>query len=334
MNRSKIEWCDHTWNPITGCRHGCEYCYARKMSVRFSGDIRRNLNSPQCIRENDLYVLEDRFLADSGGILAYPFGFAPTFHKYRLDYPEKLKNGQNIFVGAMSDIFGEWVPDDWIDGVMGACVARPIHNYLFLTKNPERYTKYGVPAGFENLWYGVSITKESEMSQFNYLPAHCKIFVSLEPVLEDLQPEHHNILFRQVDWIIIGAETGRRKGKTVPQWDWIKRIVLQADSNGVPVFMKESLVEIVGEKNMRREYPKQLLHREISEKVKARLEGECCKCAAHMRKNQMIALLARFKRGEAPMQICHMCHSCFRSFCDDAKVEVPEFENLKNMEEE
>ena len=37
MQKSKIEWCDMTWNPITGCRHGCEYCYARRMTARFSG---------------------------------------------------------------------------------------------------------------------------------------------------------------------------------------------------------------------------------------------------------------------------------------------------------
>lgn len=42
MNKSKIEWCDHTWNPITGCNHGCHYCYARTMTARFSGDVRLN----------------------------------------------------------------------------------------------------------------------------------------------------------------------------------------------------------------------------------------------------------------------------------------------------
>ena len=43
MNRSKIEWCDHTWNPISGCRHNCPYCYARRMTARFAGDVRLNL---------------------------------------------------------------------------------------------------------------------------------------------------------------------------------------------------------------------------------------------------------------------------------------------------
>lgn len=339
MNRSRIEWCDHTWNPITGCLHACQYCYARKMTARFSGDVRLNKMAVDDYQvqktadgKNDLYILEKPMLNETGKSLVYPFGFEPTFHKYRLNVPDKLKNGQNIFVGAMADIFGEWVPREWIDEVMSACVANSIHNYLFLTKNPERYTEYGVPAGFENLWYGTSITRESEMSKFNYLSEYCKTFVSLEPILEDLQPEHNNILFQQVDWIIIGAETGNRKGKTAPKWDWIKRIVLQADSYGVPVFMKESLIEIVGEKNMRREYPVRLRKKEISAKLKAKLESKCCKCGTHMRKNLMISLSARSKRGEMARQLCYMCHSCFKDFCNELNISIPDLINLTNEE--
>ena len=36
MNKTKIDWCDSTWNPVTGCLHGCEYCYARGIANRFS----------------------------------------------------------------------------------------------------------------------------------------------------------------------------------------------------------------------------------------------------------------------------------------------------------
>lgn len=178
----------------------------------------------------------------------YPFGFEPTYHRYRLDALDKLKMGNNIFVGAMADIFGEWVPDRWLDDIFSACMRRPIHNYLFLTKNPERYTKYGVPAGFKNLWYGTSITREEEIGRFDSLPAECQTFISMEPILEDLKPECHGVLFQQVDWIILGAETGRNKGVVVPEFEWIKKIVVQADSNGVPVFMKESMVPVVGDR--------------------------------------------------------------------------------------
>ena len=59
MNKSGIEWCDHTWNPITGCRHGCSYCYADKMSLRFCGNMKRNMvQTDQYRMEGDLFVLE------------------------------------------------------------------------------------------------------------------------------------------------------------------------------------------------------------------------------------------------------------------------------------
>ncbi|MDE6981620.1 MAG: phage Gp37/Gp68 family protein, partial [Lachnospiraceae bacterium] len=65
MNRSKIEWCDHTWNPITGCRHECPYCYARTMTARFAGDVRLNkmakkdyLMMSDADGGEDLYVLD------------------------------------------------------------------------------------------------------------------------------------------------------------------------------------------------------------------------------------------------------------------------------------
>lgn len=335
MNRSKIEWCDHTWNPITGCRHNCQYCYARKMTARFAGDVRLNKMAkkdyslaPAADGSGKVYVLDTPMLNETGCALVYPFGFEPTFHRYRLDIPPKLKMGNNIFVGAMADVFGEWVPDSWLDDIFSVCIQNPIHNYLFLTKNPERYTEYEVPGGCENLWYGTSITRESEMSKFNSLPAGCKTFVSMEPILEDLNPEYHNILFRQVDWIILGAETGRNKNKVVPQWDWIKRIILMSDAAGVPVFMKDSLLPIAGEKNMRREFPKQLQRSEISQKLRAKLYDSCSECKANLKKSEMITLLARSKRGEQPKQFGFMCKKCFKKFCKNLGLDIPELAEL------
>lgn len=336
MNKSRIEWCDHTWNPVTGCLHNCEYCYARKMTARFSGDIRLNkmakndyeiLLSEDC---NELYILHEAMMNETGKQLIYPFGFEPTVHKYRFDNLDSLKMGNNIFVCSMADLFGKWVPDEWIGEVIGECVKRPQHNYLFLTKNVERYTQYGVPAGFENMWYGTSITKESEMSRFNHLPAQCKTFISMEPILDDLNPEHHNILFQQVDWIILGAETGNRKNKVIPKWDWIKRIVLQADNAGIPVFMKDSLIPIVTEENMRRDFPVQLKQKQISKKMMNKLYGNCCLCKIEFKKSEMIALCARSMRGEQPKQYGFMCKRCFKDFCEKNNIKTPK---LKKMEE-
>lgn len=180
MNKSGIEWCDHTWNPITGCRHGCSYCYADKMSLRFCGNMKRNMvQTDQYRMDGDLFVLDEPFMNEDGRPVIYPFGFAPTLHIYRYGTLDKLKQGQNIFVGAMADIFGEWVPDSWIDDVLSICEKHPQHNYLFLTKNPERYTQYGVPYGKENMWYGTTITCDTDADRFNYLPAFCNTFVSI-----------------------------------------------------------------------------------------------------------------------------------------------------------
>ena len=81
MNKSGIEWCDHTWNPITGCRHGCSYCYADKMSLRFCGNMKRNMvQTDQYRMDGDLFVLDEPFMNEDGKPVIYPFGFAPTLH--------------------------------------------------------------------------------------------------------------------------------------------------------------------------------------------------------------------------------------------------------------
>lgn len=334
MNKSKIEWCDHTWNPITGCRHNCPYCYARRMTARFAGDVRLNLMAKKdyvaesaADNSDNVFVLDKPMLNETEKILVYPFGFEPTYHRYRLDYPKKLKMGNNIFVGAMADMFGKWVPDNWIEEIIQVCIENPIHNYLFLTKNPERYMEIGVPAGLENMWYGTTITCDADADRFNYLPAGCNTFVSIEPLMGDIVAKH-NVMFRQVNWIIIGAETGRNKNKIVPEFEWIKDIVLEADKNAVPVFMKDSLIEIVGEENMRREFPKQLQVSAVSPKMRKKLYDRCSDCKAQLKKADMITLFARSKRGEQPKQFGFMCKECFKKFCKSLGLDIPALAEL------
>lgn len=334
MNRSRIEWCDHTWNPITGCRHECPYCYARIMTARFAGDVRRNKMAkkdyslvPAADGGEELYILDTQMMNETGSPLTYPFGFEPTLHRYRMDKPEKLKTGNNIFVGAMADLFGKWVPDTWLDEIFEVCMQHSIHNYLFLTKNPERYEQYGVPKR-ENMWYGTTVTKKNELNKAMYLPAECRKFVSIEPLMEDIEPENNASMFQRIDWVIIGAETGRRTEKTVPQLEWVRKIVLEADKNGLPVFMKNSLLPIVGKENMRRDFPKQLQHSEISPKMKKRLFDVCAECKVQLKKRDMIVLLARSKRGEQPKQFGFMCKECFRKFCKELEIDMPSLEAL------
>lgn len=343
MNRSKIEWCDHTWNAITGCRHGCKYCYARRMSARFAGDVRLNLMAKKDYSlehaadgGENLYVLDSPMINETGNPLVYPFGFAPTLHKYRMEMPGKLKMGCNIFVGAMSDIFGKWVPDGWIEQILDTCEKYPIHNYLFLTKNPDRYIELALKGKLpekKNMWYGMSVTGKEDTftaeAVTQDLPAGAGAFLSIEPILDDLLTESLEItLSCFIDWVIIGAETGNQKEKVVPKPEWIQKIVRKCDEYKVPVFMKDSLIAIVGEENMRRDFPEQLLHQEISPKMKRKLFDVCANCKAHLKKSDMIVLLARSKRGEQPKQFGFMCKGCFKKFCKDLGLDIPKLAEL------
>lgn len=270
MNKTKIDWCDSTWNPVTGCLHGCEYCYARGIAKRFGGwnfapgAARVNVSDDKTyicpgkyyygeIKETKHGIIADitaPFLNERGKC-AYPFGFAPTFHRYRLsDYISK--KSRNIFVCSMADLFGDWVPDEWIEAVFDACKKSPQHNYLFLTKNPARYVELaekGVLRSSDNMWYGWSETKEVPHKLFS-LPKGTNTFVSVEPILEPVRPSLE-------DWIIVGSETGRRKNKVIPKREWIEQIVEDCRKYGIPIFMKSSLADIWGEPLIQ-EFPKGL----------------------------------------------------------------------------
>ncbi len=333
MNRSKIEWCDHTFNIITGCQHGCGYCYARLHAKRFCGDVRQNMARSGEYKQiklkngTDGYILEEPMVNTSGNNIIYPFGFCPTLHMYRRNILDNLKRGNNVFVGAMADVFGEWVPDDWIREVMGACIEHPLNNYLFLTKNPRRYVdliEKGMLPKEENFWYGSTITDEK--MEF-FVDSKVKTFVSIEPILKPFRPvvpEGMGDGLKHVDWIIIGAETGRRKGKVVPEFEWVKNIVLRADTAGVPVFMKDSLIPIVGEKNMRRNYPRELQKRKLSPKMEDKLYDICNQCGKKMKIREMVTLQARSLRETSSKTYGYMCWPCFEAHCKSLGVDVPD----------
>ena len=249
MNKTKIEWCDSTWNPVTGCLHGCEYCYARKIAHRFGGTIQQR---DIVAKFHDLH--EPMYTENNMGkitIAPYPYDFDPTFHRYRLDEPARKTKPQNIFVCSMADLFGDWVPDEWIEEVFNACKSAPQHRYLFLTKNPVRYEKILDKYFPLNMWFGWSQTGPTEPPLTFSTHHSIQTFISIEPLLKPF--ECFNV--KGLDWVIIGAETGNRKNKVVPQREWIDDIVKECDKVCIPVFMKDSLVPIVGEENMRREFP-------------------------------------------------------------------------------
>lgn len=259
MNKTKIEWCDSTWNPVTGCRHGCGYCYARRIAERFGGyDLGKKVTT-ECPLPRAELTQPLTITRKSGKEAAspFPFGFEPTLHRYRLDEPQQQKKPQTIFVCSMADLFGEWVPDSWIEEVFEACKKAPQHRYMFLTKNPERYAQLAqagkLPRRREcpSFWFGTSVTKAGDKA---FTPGVVyNTFLSIEPLLEPLNAGIGS--FGGVQLIIVGAETGNRKGKVIPKAEWIDNITGAASLTRAAVYMKDSLLPIMGEERMRRELP-------------------------------------------------------------------------------
>lgn len=229
MKKTKIEWCDSTVNPVFGCTYGCEYCYARNLNKRFQW-------------------IDDWKL--------------PQF------FPEKLKvlntkKPYNIFMNSMSDI-ADW-KKEWIEQVFKTIHENTQHNYLFLTKRPLIAGRFIHTEWLtnENVWFGATYTGENGKPLTELLEYGCdsNLYLSIEPLLEYptmLSGARECRDFDRLKWIIIGAETGNRKDKVIPKKEWIDEIVKVAKENDIPVFMKDSLIPIVGRNDMLREFPLKL----------------------------------------------------------------------------
>ncbi|EGD47100.1 Gp37Gp68 family protein [Ruminiclostridium papyrosolvens DSM 2782] len=298
MNKSKIEWCDSTWNPVTGCLHGCDYCYAKRIAERFgqvpcengncniSGDceIEPSFNCKRYLQYEKIHDLEvairnfkKRTQHGKGIIQAYPYGFDPTFHKYRLLEPSQKTKPQNIFVVSMGDLFGDWVPDSWIDEVFQASFNADHHRYLFLTKNPSRYkrsvqhyeSEYNPyeTENWDNIWFGTTINSQKDerrvVELLNFDEGHK--FLSIEPLLGEIDltdipglsypgcTTHDSLegkLYHldddgkwtpdnKIEWVIVGAETG--PGAKPPEPEWVQSIIDQCRDAGIPLFLKNNL---------------------------------------------------------------------------------------------
>jgi len=209
-----IGWADKSLNPVVGCTYGlCPFCYARKMNDRF------------------------KWIEDFS---------KPQF------FPDRLKalyskKSQVIFMDSMSDI-ADW-KYEWKEQIFMACEDNPQHKYLFLTKRPVPALKYPWHSYFyinQNWWVGVSInTNKDEGRPFDLVEETANStnrFLSIEPILENI-----DFQFEFIDWVIVGAETGNRKGKIIPKREWITDILAQCQEAKIPVFMKSSLKDIWGE---------------------------------------------------------------------------------------
>ena len=248
MNKTEIEWCDMTWNPVTGCLgpdgEVCSYCYAKERVKRFQGYDSENGITTYNPYDGIAVLSEPLTITSKFGKprrAAFPFGFDPTLHMYRLEDPVKNRNPKTIFVCSMSDLFGDWVPDGWIEQVFEICRKAPWHRYMFLTKNPKRYVKLLTDDKLlqgDNIWYGATVTDQRNykkgMDLFSLSPFNINTFMSVEPLLGAVK------FGMMPDLVIVGTETGK-KDVFIPEREWIHSIVNDCRAAEVPVFMKDSI---------------------------------------------------------------------------------------------
>lgn len=211
MSKSKIEWTESTWNPVTGCTKispGCVNCYAERMSYRLRAMGQKN----------------------------YRNGFDLTIHENSLAKPLSWKKPQMIFVNSMSDLFHEDVPREFILKVFDVMNEASHHIFQVLTKRSERLLELSNHLFWaDNIWMGVSVEDSDHVYRINHLRetgAEVK-FISFEPLLEKID----RVDLNGMNWAIVGGESGpsaRRMDE-----EWVTSLRDQCRSAGIPFFFKQ-----------------------------------------------------------------------------------------------
>jgi len=220
MNRTKIEWTDWTWNPVTGCDRGCWYCYAARIAQRLKGRFGYPEEAP----------------------------FLPTFHPDRLDEPSKVKKPSKIFVCSMGELFDPFMPSRYIRDVLQVVRNNPQHIFQVLTKRPEVLRYFDYPP---NVWLGITVDVKKALDGRRHLKnTNARIkFISFEPLLEAMgKPKLSGI-----QWIIIGSKTGPKP--FMPPYEWVKDLIYAARRDRCAIFLKNNLSSLYGRKIQ--EFPNQ-----------------------------------------------------------------------------
>lgn len=208
---SPIEWTESTWNPVTGCNKispGCKNCYAERLAKRLKAMGQAN----------------------------YRNGFKLTLQPQMLELPLKWKRPQTIFVNSMSDLFHKDVPLDYIQQVFDVMSRAHWHRFQVLTKRADRLAELSSELEWsDNIWMGVSVESQKYVHRIDDLRAtSAKIkFLSLEPLLSSLK----NLDLRQIDWAIVGGESGY--GFRPIKEEWVLEIREQCRNFDVPFFFKQ-----------------------------------------------------------------------------------------------
>ena len=266
-DNTAIEWCDATWQPITGCSvvsPGCTNCYAMRLAgTRLQHHWSRK-GLTRDTRAGPVWTGEVRF------------------NEEWLDQPLKWRRPRRIFVCAHGDLFAEAVPDEWIDRVFAVMALAPQHTFLVLTKRAERMRDYLADAStrtriekaawrirnpgygpaydhgrlyvfvpLPNVWLGVSVEDQARADERIPLllatPA-AKRFLSCEPLLgpvrlRNLYPISDDddpnpiIDTPALDWVIAGGESGPGARPMHP--DWARSLRDQCAAAGVAFFFKQ-----------------------------------------------------------------------------------------------
>ena len=222
LNRTNesVDWAWWTWNPVTGCNHGCEYCYARQIA-----------NNERMAK-------------------AYPHGFEPVYHPYRLDAPFLKKppssedpRSKRIFTCSMADLFGKWVPEDWIMSVFDVVTRNPQWDFLFLTKFPQRLQEINDKLGgfSDNVWVGASVDTQARVAltekAFKGIKAKVK-WLSCEPLLGSVKFSSLDMF----DLVAIGAQSPANGLPAFqPEWTWVFNLLEQAEASNCKIYWKENL---------------------------------------------------------------------------------------------
>ncbi len=223
-DRSKIEWTDATWNPVTGCSRvsqACLNCYAERFAERFRG------------------------------VPGHPYeqGFDLKLWPDRLNMPLRWKQRKMVFVNSMSDLFHHDVPDDFVKKVFDVMIQARHHIFQILTKRSERMLTWvesnfsadsngnGKSAWPPHIWLGVSVENHDYTWRIKHLqstPAHVK-YLSIEPLLGPISLNNNSLA--SIQWVIVGGESGPRARLMKP--DWVYDIREQCKRNSVPFFFKQ-----------------------------------------------------------------------------------------------
>jgi len=212
MSKTKIEWTQQTWNPSAGCSKissGCKNCYAELMAKRHK----------------------------AMGTVGYENGFLFSTVPSRLNVPLKRKKPTVYFVNSMSDIFHEDMPEEYLDRIFEVIENTPHHTYQILTKRADKmydyFSKKQVPS---NVWLGVTVENKQQglprIDKLRHLKAKV-LFLSVEPLLEDLG----KINLENIDWVIVGGESGNRARPM--EKEWVLNIKQQCETEEIAFFFKQ-----------------------------------------------------------------------------------------------